>query len=140
MGASQANAAEQTERIKMSLNNNSYNMPVIGFSWDSNVPQGGWTVSTIIAKENGPKLAQFISDFMDKCPHSKVRLIGHSMGARVTLSTIDSLHTNKEWNRKNFKIASVHLIGGGVDPWEVAKDPLFIVNNASILKDTSEWV
>jgi pimeloyl-ACP methyl ester carboxylesterase len=76
---------------------------------------------------------------MDKCPHSKVRLIGHSMGARVTLSTLDSLHRNKEWNSKNFKIASVHLIGGGVDPWEVAKDPLFIVNNASILKDTPEW-
>ena len=69
----------------------------------------------------------------------KVRLIGHSMGARVTLSTLDSSHTSKEWNSKNFKIASVHLIGGGVDPWEVAKDPLFIVNNASILKDTSEW-
>ena len=70
-GASQANATEQTKRVKMSLNNDSYYMPVIGFSWDSNVPQGGWTVSTIIAKQNGPKLAQFILDFMDKCPQSK---------------------------------------------------------------------
>jgi esterase/lipase superfamily enzyme len=91
MGGEQVKPMLQSKlRVKMSLNNNGYYMPVIGFSWDSNVPQGGWTVSTIIAKQNGPKLAQFISDFMDKCPHSKVRLIGHSMGARVTLSTLDS--------------------------------------------------
>src|SRR5215831_4141358 len=114
VGAAQTNAAEQTERVKMSLNNNGYYNPVIGFSWDSNTPKGASTDITLIAKQQGPKLAHFILDFKNKCPDSKVRMIGHSMGARVTLSTLASLHKNTEWKSKNFKLASVHLIGGGV--------------------------
>ena len=114
LGAAQTNAAEQTERVKMSLNNNGYYNPVIGFSWDSNTPKGASTDTTLIAKQQGPKLAHFILDFKNKCPDSKVRMIGHSMGARVILSTLASLQKNTEWKSKNFKLASVHLIGGGV--------------------------
>jgi pimeloyl-ACP methyl ester carboxylesterase len=114
LGAAQIDATEQTERVKMSLNNNGYYNPVIGFSWDSNTPKGASTDATLIAKQQGPKLAHFILDFKNKCPDSKVRMIAHSMGARVTLSTLASLHKNTEWKSKNFKLASVHLIGGGV--------------------------
>lgn len=114
LGAAQIDATEQTERVKMSLNNNSYYNPVIGFSWDSNTPKGASTNATLIAKQQGPKLAHFILDFKNKCPDSKVRMIGHSKGASVTLSTLASLHKNTEWKSKNFKLASVHLIGGGV--------------------------
>jgi esterase/lipase superfamily enzyme len=120
VGASQSDATEQTERVKMSLNNNGYYNPVIGFSWDSNTPKGASTVAPLIAKQQGPKLAHFLLDFKNKCPDSKVRMIGHSMGARVTLSTLASLHTNKEWKSKNFELASVHLIGAGVaSSWNV---------------------
>jgi esterase/lipase superfamily enzyme len=93
VGATQSDATEQTERVKMSLNNNGYYNPVIGFSWDSNTPS---TDITLIAQQQGPKLAHFILDFKNKCPDSNVRMIGHSMGGRVTLSTLASLHKNEE--------------------------------------------
>jgi len=119
VGASQSDATEQTERVKMSLNNNSYYNPVIGFSWDSNTPKGASTVETI-AKQQGPKLAHFILDFKNKCPESNIRMISNSMGARVTLSTLVSLHTNKEWKSKDFKIDSVHLISAvAASSWSV---------------------
>ncbi|MBV9176195.1 MAG: alpha/beta hydrolase [Nitrososphaeraceae archaeon] len=114
LGATQIDATEQTERVKMSLNNNSYYNPVIGFSWDSNTPKGASTDAALIAKQQGPKLAHFILDFKNECPDSKVRMIGHSMGARVILSTLASLHKNTEWKSENFKLASVHLLGAGV--------------------------
>jgi hypothetical protein len=41
VGATQSDAIEQTERVKMSLNSNGYYNPVIGFSWDPNVHNGG---------------------------------------------------------------------------------------------------
>ena len=113
VGATQSDAIEQTERVKMSLDSDGYYNPVIGFSWDSNTPKGASDI-TLIAQQQGPKLAHFILDFKNKCPDSNVRMIGHSMGGRVTLSTLASLHKNKEWKSNNFKLASVDLIGAGV--------------------------
>ncbi len=126
-GVSQRMATERFDRAKMSLNNNSYYMPVVGFSWDSNTraqpDHAGWTVANLIAKENDPKLANFFFDFMNKCAnstsHSKVRIIAHSLGSRFALSALDSLHNNKDWTNKNFKVYSVHLLGAAVD--EVVK-------------------
>jgi hypothetical protein len=34
---------------------------------------------------------------------------------------------------------SVHLLGAAVDNEEISKDPLYIVNNVSIVNDTLEW-
>jgi esterase/lipase superfamily enzyme len=113
VGATQSDAIEQTERVKMSLDSNGYYNPVIGFSWDSNTPKGASDI-TLIAQQQGPKLAHFILDFKNKCPDSNVRMISHSMGGRVTLSTLASLHKNKEWKSNNFKLASVDLLGAGV--------------------------
>jgi esterase/lipase superfamily enzyme len=61
-----------------------YTFPVIGFSWDSDteISQDGWNYAKKIAKENGPKLAQFILDLKNNCPQTKIRLIAHSLGAR----------------------------------------------------------
>jgi Alpha/beta hydrolase of unknown function (DUF900) len=140
-------ATERFVRAKISLNNNSYNMPVIGFSWDSNTriqpDHAGWTIANLIAKENGLKLAQFILGFMHRCTnstsHSKVRIVARSLGSRVALSALDSLHNNREWKNKNFKITSVHLLGAAVDDEEVANDHLYIFNNASIVNNILEW-
>jgi len=117
VGATQSDAIEQTERVKVSLNNNGYYNPVIGFSWDSNTHS---TDISLIAQQQGPKFAHFILDFKNKCPDSNVRIIGHSMGGRVTLSTLASLHKNKEWKSKNFKLASVDLMGAvAASSWNV---------------------
>ena len=42
-----------------------------------------------------------------------IRLLAHSLGARVVLSNLESLHENKTWNNNNFTIKSVDLLGAG---------------------------
>jgi len=44
------------------------------------------------------------------------------MGARVVLSSLDSLTNNPNWNNNNYTIASVHLMGAAVDDEEVSKN------------------
>jgi hypothetical protein len=117
-------APEVFERAKLSLETKSYTFPVIGFSWDSDTeitPQG-WDYAKIIAKENGLKLAKFILDLKDNCTQTKIRLIAHSLGARVALSSLESLNNNQIWNANDFKITSVHLMGAAVDNGEVSKN------------------
>ncbi|MGH9976470.1 MAG: hypothetical protein ACRD8Z_11630, partial [Nitrososphaeraceae archaeon] len=62
-------ANEQFNRTAMSLISNNYTIPLIGFSWDSNTPlnKSGWETAKNIAEMNGPKLAQFVIDFKNKC-------------------------------------------------------------------------
>ena len=60
------NAQEIFERLNMSLKDVGYNSSLIGFSWDSDTKIDsageGWNIAKIIAKGNGPKLAQFLLD------------------------------------------------------------------------------
>jgi pimeloyl-ACP methyl ester carboxylesterase len=135
-------ASEIFNRTKISLEKNNYNNPLAGFSWDSNTTirqtkTNGWIALKLIAKENGPKLAQFLLDFMNKCANqgSKVRIIAHSLGARVVLSALETLNNNQQWNSKHFKIASVHLLAAAVDDEEVSTNPFYIVKNPPL--DTS---
>jgi hypothetical protein len=127
----------------MSLQYNNYRMPIVGFSWDSNTGlhwvNAGWTVANLIAKENGPKLAQFIIDFMTNCAYSNIRIIAHSLGSRDSLSALDSLKSNQKWNNVGFKISSVHLVGAAMDDEEISNDPTYIVNHPSIVNNTLEW-
>jgi hypothetical protein len=136
--------AEIFDRAKKSIAANNFVIPLVGFSWDSDtkiLPADGtgWIPAKVIAKENGPKLAQFISDYKNKCPTTEIRLIAHSMGARVVLSALESLYKNQVWNDKNFKIASVHLMGAAVDDEEVAKSPSYIIKDPFVLLDINEW-
>jgi hypothetical protein len=61
------------------------------------------------------------------------------MGTRVLLSGLDSLYRNQEWNNKNFKIASAHVMGAAVDNEEIAKSPSYIISDPSALLDVDEW-
>jgi hypothetical protein len=124
-------AIEIFDRARMSLADLNYEIPLIGFSWDSDTPisSAGWETAKIIAKKNGPKLAEFIYDLKEKCPNTAIRLIAHSMGARVVLSSLDSLTNNLNWNNNNYTIASVHLMGAAVDDEEVSKNSNDIVND-----------
>jgi hypothetical protein len=119
-------AKERLDRLKLSLEYNNYNISLIGFSWDSNKD---WDSAKVIAQENGPKLANFIIDYVNTCKNeheidSNIRLISHSLGARVILNALDTLHTNPTWNNNGYKIASVHLLGAAVDANEVSKNPV----------------
>ena len=103
-------AKEEFNRIQTSLTYNNYRIPLVGFSWDSKVL---WEIAKTNAKENGPKLAQYIVDFHNKCPNTKIHLIAHSLGASVVDSALVILDKNSKWN--NSKIASVHLLGAAIN-------------------------
>jgi pimeloyl-ACP methyl ester carboxylesterase len=135
-GADKDEAKERFDRVKLSLEKNNYTYPLVGFSWDSDQ---AWLSAKFVAKDNGPQLAKFIVGIMDKCikqqPEKdlKIRLIAHSLGARVVLSSLDSLSKNLTWNSGNYKLASVHLMAAAVDNEEVSIYP------GDILNDPTNW-
>jgi hypothetical protein len=113
-------AKEEFNRIQTSLNHSNYRIPLIGFSWDSKTL---WEIAKSNAKYNGPKLAQFIVDFKNKCPNTdNIRLIAHSLGAEVVDSTLVSLDNNTNWKSK---IASVHLLAAAINNQLIAKNTAF---------------
>ena len=80
-----------------------YSYPIIGFSYDSNTTgsysiihvKHALAVGQIIAKKNGRNLGKFIEDFKTTNPKTKIRLIGHSLGSQVILSTVEYLAKKK---------------------------------------------
>ena len=122
------NATEIFDRARLSLNNTGYDVTLIGFNWDADIKNDkAWEVTKDVAKSNGLKLAQFILDFKKVCPQTDVRLIAHSLGSRIVLSSLDALHENQEWNNNNFTIASVHLLGAAVDSSGPGTVPLNVI-------------
>jgi len=113
-------AKERLDRVKLSLEFNKYNTSLVGLSWN---PSINWTVAKNEAKDNGPKLAEFIVGLKGACKNTDIRLLAHSLGSRVVLSTLDALHNNSLWEKNGFKIASVNLMGAAVDDEEVSKNP-----------------
>jgi uncharacterized protein DUF726 len=88
-------------------------------------PLPGWIIGKSIAENNGPKLANSISQYKNNCPDTDVRVIGHSLGAEVVRSTLMNLDKNQEWKDKGFKLRSVHLLGASIDNYIVdANSPL----------------
>ena len=87
------------EKCLKSLN---YRHDVVGFSYDSNTAGvqykstalSALKIGVLIAKKNGKNLSKFILDAKSKNPSLKIRLIGHSLGSQVILSTIQSLAKN----------------------------------------------
>lgn len=88
--------------------------PVVGVSWDSETgfwlsPFNFWD-ATDIADRNGRKLAQFLVDYADQCPGTGLHLVGHSLGARMVLRTVDVFY-----QRGGPKVDTVQLIGAAVE-------------------------
>ena len=69
---------ERLNRVKLSLAQDGYTGPLVGFSWPSDTV---WLGAQFIAKANGPKLAKLIYDIKSECPAVDVRIIAHSLGA-----------------------------------------------------------
>ena len=96
-----------------------YKYDVVGYSYDSNTAGvqykstalSALKVGVTIAKKNGKNLSKFIKDLKSKNSSIKIRLMGHSLGAQVILSTIESLAKNSE---NNGIIESVHLFGASI--------------------------
>jgi hypothetical protein len=64
--ASRQSAIEQVQRVDISLREgNNYDIPVVGFSWDSDtiLNHNGWEIAKVIANKNGKLLADLIVDY-----------------------------------------------------------------------------
>ena len=96
-----------------------YKNPVIGYSYDSNTTGAQYIlhalhalhIGVIIANKNGRNLAKFVIDFKQKSPETKIRLMGHSLGAHVILSTIKNLAKN---TKNKGIIEAVYFFGGSI--------------------------
>ena len=96
-----------------------YTHPVIGFSYDSNTvgaystkhQKHALAVGQIIATKNGKNLGAFIEDFKLVSPNTKIRLLGHSLGSQVILSTLSYLAKKK---RNIGIIKGVYFFGASI--------------------------
>jgi esterase/lipase superfamily enzyme len=121
---SEDNVKERLNRVRLSLENNSFIHPLIGFSWPSDTD---WFSARSIATEHGSNFAKLISNVKNECPSTDIRLLAHSLGARVVLSSLDILHENQTWNNNNnnnFTIKSTDFLGAAVDDEEVSTNPI----------------
>lgn len=106
---------------RIALRNSGYDQFVVGYTWDSDEGDGlidqGWNEGVEIARKNGPKLAQWIADWNDNGGRP-IRVIGHSLGARVVVEALTDLRARGRWNA----LRSVTLLGGAIDDQEVETD------------------
>jgi len=132
----QNNKADAVAKVKIAqrrLRSLRYRYPVIGFSYDANTKGAhlkkseyhAIRVGQKIAKKNGSNLSKFILDFKKQNPATKIRLMGHSLGSEVILSTLQNLYTKS----KKPQVESVHFFGASL-PSDFQK------SNSNILKNT----
>ena len=130
-------AAEKTRLVESRLRYIGYVHPVIGFSYDSNTKGAHLAVHAKramatgrkIAKKNGCNLGQFIKDFRKgqidhnniKKQITRIRLIGHSLGSEVIMSTVDWLANNTDTKESDI-LESVHLFGASIPVGTISKN------------------
>jgi len=114
-----AGAIAKVVLAKNQLKKLGYSYPVIGYSYDSNTTgahlmkyaKRSLAAGQVIAKKNGRNLGKFIEDFKVNSPNTKIRLIGHSLGSQVILSTLEYLSKKKN----NFGIVEgVYFFGASI--------------------------
>lgn len=119
--------------VKRRLKKLGYAHPVIGYSYDSNTKGAHITRTALkalrvgqrIAKQNGSNLAKFIIHFKKQNPSTKLRLIGHSLGTELILSSLQKLA--KSSSNQNI-IEGIYFFGASVES-DIAhpkKDGLFM--------------
>ena len=114
-----AGAVAKVVLAKNRLSQLGYHYPVIGFSYDSNTTgahllkyaKRALSAGQIIAQKNGRNLAMFIEHFKSTSPKTKIRLMGHSLGSQVILSTVENLAKKRQ---NNGIIESVYFFGASI--------------------------
>lgn len=122
-----SSAVKKFEIAKNRLRKIGYKYPVVGFSYDSNTRGAHLKKTELralragqkIAQKNGKNLGRFITDLKKFCPQIRIRLIGHSLGSQVILSTIDFLSKNP--SNKNM-IETAHLFGASITFHDLKKN------------------
>ncbi len=114
-----AGAVEKIKIAKSRLRKLGYKGHVIGFSYDSNTKgahlkkyeKRSLRAGQIIAQKNGKNLSKFLIDFKSKSPDTKIRLMGHSLGSQVILSTTEQLFAK---SKNSGVIESVYFFGASI--------------------------
>ena len=114
-----AGAIQKTIIAKKRLRQLGYSFPVIGYSYDSNTKgahlmayaQKALKTGVVIAKKNGRNLGIFIEEFKEKSRDTKIRLIGHSLGSQVIISTLEQLSKKA---KNSGIIDSVYFFGASI--------------------------
>lgn len=105
-------AIDKVQEYKRSLQRAGYEGTVIGYSWDSDIAgKLGFGLAEDCADKNAPKLARFLTEYRRACPNGVLRLVSHSLGARVIMETLKVLEANKS----TIKVDSVHMLGAAID-------------------------
>jgi len=146
-------AHDKISQAQSELTAAGYAGTVVGYTWDNDVGGGvdyGWGEAQTVAQKNGVKLAQFLVDYKYQCPNSTVRLVSHSLGAQVLLSSLRSL--NGSWFTDNgYEVYSTHLLGAAqdneaptkesIDTYEAIRDVVTgAFNYHSHEDDVLQWV
>ncbi|EPA06149.1 DUF726 domain-containing protein [Candidatus Nitrosarchaeum limnium] len=114
-----AGAIAKAVLVKKRLLHIGYCFPVVGFSYDSNTTgahllkhaKRALSTGQKIAIKNGRNLGMFIEYFKSISPKTKIRLMGHSLGSQVILSTVEYLAKKS----KNTDIVeSAYLFGASI--------------------------
>lgn len=114
-----AGAVAKVQLARNRLRRLGYSHPVIGFSYDSNTTgahlikhaKHALAVGQSIARKNGRNLGQFIEDFKKLSPNTKIRLMGHSLGSQVILSTMEYL--SKKSSNKGI-VEGIYFFGASI--------------------------
>ncbi len=114
-----AGAIAKVVLAKKQLSKLGYLHPVVGYSYDSNTigahlinhAKHALAVGQKIAIKNGKNLGKFIEDFKILSPKTKIRLMGHSLGSQVILSTLEYLAKKKQ---NAGVVESVYFFGASI--------------------------
>jgi len=114
-----AGAIAKVVIAKNRLRHLGYSYPVIGYSYDSNTTgahlikhaRRALVAGQVIAKKNGRNLSLFIQEFKKNSPQTKIRLMGHSLGSQVILSTIEELARH---SKNKGILESVYFFGASI--------------------------
>jgi len=118
---SEEDAMDSAYECQLALEDNGYGADVAAYSWDSDQGDSldlGWADAKDIAEGNGPKLANFVTDWNAQTGQD-VRLICHSLGARVAVFALESLED--DFGAAD-AVTSVTLVGGAIEEDDVSTD------------------
>ena len=104
---------DNAHALELALEHNGYEVPVAAARWEAD------TVNFWGAESNadvaGERLADWLREYRSQNPETTLRLLGHSLGARVSLATLSAL-------AGDLTLETVSLFGAAVDEDDVCDD------------------
>lgn len=109
-------ARKKFRQVTTALRGEGVDNPVVGYSWDSNTETLQYWQADEIADLNADKLGTFIRDYQAASPDTDVRVIAHSLGARMITECLE-FFMDRGYDTS---IKSVDLLGGAIEDDKVA--------------------